>query len=544
MRSDLIHSSKRPTHSLSHVEKFHNVIDLQSPQVAAMGRRRKGHNWKARVQPSEQVQSAHTTDKVVIENTSEDSDGLYQKSQGTNALVISDKTVTKKRPPGPATSKQKKLSKKQRKRLEKIVEKKHKKARRADLLEALQGCAVTDREMALMNSTTCLGQKRKRSSTGDSHKVAKTGSNVSSIRRSREQRQEPVETDSAVEAEESDSDESSVCSSEPEDSSPVAAKDAQKLSGEDAEEKCGNCAESIQGGPAPSTSCVDKETPTVGAPREPAVFVEIKRDPEIQAARLQLPILAEEQSVMEAIKGKDIVIICGETGSGKTTQVPQFLFEAGFSKQGLIGVTEPRRVAAVSMSKRVAMEMSMSCDTVSYQIRYEGNVSEKTLVKFMTDGVLLKEIESDFLLSKYSAIVLDEAHECSVYTDILIGLLSRIVPLRKKQGKNLKLIIMSASLCVADFTSNAYLFPTPPPAVSVESRQYPVSVHFNKHTPEDYLQEAYRKVCKIHRTLPPGGILVFVTGQGEVHSLCKKLRRTFPVTKKLGHEEDLFPRFQ
>lgn len=161
---------------------------------------------------------------------------------------------------------------------------------------------------------------------------------------------------------------------------------------------------------------------------------------------------------METLSENDIVIICGETGSGKTTQVPQFLYEAGYTEYILenpkllkslefnstsinmtrdgfmIGITEPRRVAAISMSRRVNEEMNFKADEnkVSYQIRYEGNQTIDTRVKFMTDGVLLKELQTDFMLNKYSAIIIDEAHERSVFTDILIGLLSRIVPLRNK----------------------------------------------------------------------------------------------------------------
>lgn len=150
---------------------------------------------------------------------------------------------------------------------------------------------------------------------------------------------------------------------------------------------------------------------------------------------------------------------------GKTTQVPQFLYEAGYAEKKMIGITEPRRVAAISMSKRVAHEMNLSSDIVSYLIRFEGNTTENTKIKFMTDGVLLKEIESDFTLNKYSVIILDEAHERSVYTDILVGLLSRIVPLRQKRGNPLKLIVMSATLRVEDFTKNRQLFKIPPPVL-------------------------------------------------------------------------------
>ncbi|GLG95573.1 Probable ATP-dependent RNA helicase kurz, partial [Gryllus bimaculatus] len=178
----------------------------------------------------------------------------------------------------------------------------------------------------------------------------------------------------------------------------------------------------------------------------------------------------------------------------------------------MIGITEPRRVAAISMSRRVGFEMGLSSENVSYLIRYEGNVTEKTQIKFMTDGVLLKEIQSDFILSRYAVIILDEAHERSVYTDILLGLLSRIVPLRRRRGNRLKLIVMSATLRLEDFVQNEKLFRIPPPVINVESRQFPVTVHFNKYTREDYLKEAYLKACKIHTRLPPGGILIFVTG--------------------------------
>lgn len=150
----------------------------------------------------------------------------------------------------------------------------------------------------------------------------------------------------------------------------------------------------------------------------------------------------------------------------------------------MIGITEPRRVAAMSMSKRVAEEMNLSNSEVSYLIRFEGNTTDKIKIKFVTDGVLLKEIQNDFLLTKYSVIILDEAHERSVYTDILIGLLSRIVPLRLKRNDPLKMIIMSATLRVEDFLDNRRLFKIQPPLIKVESRQHPVTIHHNRVTSE------------------------------------------------------------
>uniref|UniRef100_A0A8C4M2Z9 DEAH-box helicase 37 n=1 Tax=Equus asinus asinus TaxID=83772 RepID=A0A8C4M2Z9_EQUAS len=269
--------------------------------------------------------------------------------------------------------------------------------------------------------------------------------------------------------------------------------------------------------PAPRGQPPPAAAPAVAkCPAEPSVFIPVNRSPEMQEERLKLPILSEEQVIMEAVAEHPIVIVCGETGSGKTTQVPQFLYEAGYSSDNsIIGVTEPRRVAAMAMSQRVAKEMNLSQRVVSYQIRYEGNVTEDTRIKFMTDGVLLKEIQKDFLLLRYKVVVIDDAHERSVYTDILIGLLSRIVALRAKRHLPLKLLIMSATLRVEDFTQNQRLFATPPPVIKVEARQFPVTVHFNKRTPlDDYSGEC--------------GILVFLTGQAEVHALCRRLRRAFP----------------
>ncbi|RLO06614.1 hypothetical protein DYB28_008591 [Aphanomyces astaci] len=170
--------------------------------------------------------------------------------------------------------------------------------------------------------------------------------------------------------------------------------------------------------------------------------VTVTRVEAIQLGRMQLPVCNAEQEIMEAIELNSVVILCGETGSGKTTQVPQFLYEAGYGTDGMhpgmIGVTQPRRVAAVSTAQRVATELNVPFGkrgSVGYQIRYDNDhVSDSTRVKFMTDGILLKEIQQDFLLKKYSIILLDEAHERNVNTDILIGLLSRVAPFRAQMA--------------------------------------------------------------------------------------------------------------
>ncbi|PWN46057.1 P-loop containing nucleoside triphosphate hydrolase protein [Ceraceosorus guamensis] len=267
--------------------------------------------------------------------------------------------------------------------------------------------------------------------------------------------------------------------------------------------------------------------------------VDVKRAESIDESRRHLPILQEEDLITRTIMENMVTVLCGETGSGKTTQVPQFLYELGFGTRnslhpGMVGVTQPRRVAALSMATRVANELSLPPTKISHQIRYDATVSPTTAIKFMTDGVLLRELAGDFLLSKYSAILIDEAHERSVNTDVLIGVLSRVVRLRaqrwidkKPDARPLRLVIMSATLRVADFAENTVLFPTPPPIINVEARQHPVSVHFARRTRHDYLEEATKKVIKIHARLPPGGILVFLTGQQEIVTVCQRLERRF-----------------
>ena len=266
-----------------------------------------------------------------------------------------------------------------------------------------------------------------------------------------------------------------------------------------------------------------------------AFSVPVKRLPAIQESRLKLPVVSEEQKIMEAIHNHDVVVVCGSTGSGKTTQVPQFLYEAGYGTPcsptpGMIGITQPRRLATVSMSKRVAEELGDKGGVVAYQIRFQATIKDGTAIKFMTDGVLFRELSQDAFLSKYSAIIIDEAHERSLNTDILLGLLSELVRYRGKPKYGLpplKLIIMSATLRIPDLTENPRLFKTPPPVLDVEGKQYPVAIHFSGITKHDYVREAFNKIKIGHKKLPPGAMLVFLTSQNEIYRLQKLLKAEF-----------------
>lgn len=282
------------------------------------------------------------------------------------------------------------------------------------------------------------------------------------------------------------------------------------------------------------------------------VVVHVSRPKEVENNRSNLPIVMMEQEIMEAINDNTCVIVCGETGCGKTTQVPQFLYEAGYgsnhsnARGGIIGVTQPRRVAVLATAKRVAFELGVRLGKeVGFQVRHDRRIGDNCSIKFMTDGILLRELQNDFLLRRYSILILDEAHERSLNTDILIGMLSRILRERQKEYEEqqkkllsgqtiipeervypLKLVLMSATLRVEDFMSGRKIFRDPPPVMEVPTRQYPVTIHFSKRTEMvDYVGQAYKKILSIHKRLPPGGILVFVTGQREVEFLCQKLRK-------------------
>eukprot|EP01099_Mayorella_cantabrigiensis_P002926 TRINITY_DN2315_c1_g1_i1.p1 TRINITY_DN2315_c1_g1~~TRINITY_DN2315_c1_g1_i1.p1 ORF type:complete len:1050 (-),score=283.26 TRINITY_DN2315_c1_g1_i1:113-3175(-) len=241
--------------------------------------------------------------------------------------------------------------------------------------------------------------------------------------------------------------------------------------------------------------------------------------------RKQLPIYPFRESLLRAVKKHQVLIIVGETGSGKTTQITQYLHEDGYTADGKkIGCTQPRRVAAMSVAKRVSDEMGVKLGAeVGYSIRFEDCTSDRTIIKYMTDGMLLREFLSEPDLAGYSVLMIDEAHERTLHTDILFGLVKDIARFRPE----LKLLISSATLDAEKFSD----FFDGAPIFNIPGRKFPVDIYYTKAPEADYLDATIVSVLQIHLTQPDGDILVFLTGQEEVETAAEILTQR---TKALG----------
>ncbi|KAL0421967.1 UNVERIFIED_CONTAM: Pre-splicing factor ATP-dependent RNA helicase DEAH1 [Sesamum latifolium] len=263
---------------------------------------------------------------------------------------------------------------------------------------------------------------------------------------------------------------------------------------------------------------------------------ELTEAPEVSAAktafeklqndRKTLPVYPYRDELLQAVNDHQVLVIVGETGSGKTTQIPQYLHEAGYTARGKIGCTQPRRVAAMSVAARVSQEMGVKLGhEVGYSIRFEDCTSEKTVLKYMTDGMLLREFLGEPDLASYSVVMVDEAHERTLSTDILFGLVKDIARFRP----DLKLLISSATLDAekfSDYFDSAPIFKIP-------GRRFPVEIHYTKAPEADYLDAAIVTALQIHVTQPPGDgdILVFLTGQEEIETAEEILKHR---TRGLG----------
>ncbi|XP_059620544.1 ATP-dependent RNA helicase DHX8 [Phlebotomus argentipes] len=241
-----------------------------------------------------------------------------------------------------------------------------------------------------------------------------------------------------------------------------------------------------------------------------------KTDMSLIEQRQSLPIFKLREDLIKAVNDNQILIVIGETGSGKTTQITQYLSESGFTARGKIGCTQPRRVAAMSVAKRVAEEFGCRMgQEVGYTIRFEDCTSPETIIKYMTDGMLLRECLMDLDLKSYSVIMLDEAHERTIHTDVLFGLLKQAVQKRPE----LKLIVTSATLDAVKFSQ--YFFEAP--IFTIPGRTFAVEVLYTKEPETDYLDASLITVMQIHLREPPGDILLFLTGQEEIDTACEIL---------------------
>eukprot|EP00918_Siedleckia_nematoides_P078760 GHVU01172410.1.p1 GENE.GHVU01172410.1~~GHVU01172410.1.p1 ORF type:complete len:423 (-),score=73.98 GHVU01172410.1:211-1479(-) len=254
--------------------------------------------------------------------------------------------------------------------------------------------------------------------------------------------------------------------------------------------------------------------------------------------RKQLPAWQCRDKFVELVEKNQVTVLVGETGSGKTTQCAQFLMgrHTGPGKTGAkcIACTQPRRVAAMSVAQRVADELDVALGThVGYTIRFEDNSGPDTRIKYMTDGMLLREAIVDRTLRKYSVVILDEAHERTVATDVLFGLLKMLCA---RDRPDLKIVVMSATLDAKKFQTYFSA-----PVLEIPGRLFPVEIFYTPEPEQDFLDAAIRTTMQIHATEGEGDILLFLTGEDEIETARKQLEKQSARTEHEHGELKVIP---
>lgn len=241
-----------------------------------------------------------------------------------------------------------------------------------------------------------------------------------------------------------------------------------------------------------------------------------------------LPIYGQRDNIIASVIRNQLTVISGDTGCGKTTQVPQYLFQAGLCTQKSVVVTQPRRISAISVSQRVAQELGDTTGTtVGFEVRFLSTRSESTRISFVTEAILLKEAIAAPTLSRYGVIVIDEAHERSIHSDLLLGLMLTLL----KRRPDMRLVVMSATLETEKIISffSAFAKGLTYSVVKVSGRFHPIEIYNLAEPLQDYLVGALNTVLQIHASGEAGDVIVFLTGQEEIEELATELRKKMDV---------------
>ncbi|AIB10006.1 splicing factor Prp43 (nucleomorph) [Lotharella oceanica] len=231
-----------------------------------------------------------------------------------------------------------------------------------------------------------------------------------------------------------------------------------------------------------------------------------------------LPIYEAKEKILCGVESNDILIVIGDTGSGKTTQITQFIYQKFDSNILRICCTQPRRIAAMSISKKVSKDLNCKLgNIVGYSVRFENLSDMDTKIKYVTEGILIKQLSADFLIKEYSYIIIDEAHERTINTDILLGILKEVVKIRS----SFKLIVMSATLEIDKF----YNFYWQASTILVPGRLYPVEIFYSKKILINYLVSSLKLIMNIVNSTLSGDVLVFLSGEDEIENLCYSVKK-------------------